>query len=992
MDEPAVNETTADAPGASAEQDEPLDTADAPPTSDADPVAADDDDNDDSALQVDKDPVGEDEVFEPSQESPTAAADDARDQEPDQEPDQEELDHEEDTDQYQVNLDATQRSHNPEDMDNELADMFGHLGPQSPQELPSDMMDHSPREQEHSAMDQMTQDQIDRCRGDQEELRAQIEECHRQEHELQSQVEELQRDGSRSDQELETQMADLDALCQQEREQVNKLKGLIREEKRNGSKLGPGGQEVLDKYNFELEMKKSAEQAKQAFMEQHAQVHSQNMHLQAEMGNLRRQIEMAEQGKQRGLDARRLARQKLAHATNEYHELAVKIKETVKAKYEVPKITAITKQQELAVLQQKAEWQPKMLMMDLARKQAQCSASEQAEDEQRKLLQQTQADLALAVDRLLASVNAANLMHSQIVDTEKMQVSHPEAIALLSRLHKRTKSELEEQLRGLEDKHAQVRLPDLALLPTPPGEAKALDKAIERAKKKFVQMDGNKDGALDVKEMRGLVDWVWGHCQPGGEPMPEEAKATEAQKLLNRLDKGSKDAKIDFQEFEGWFRRTCRGIERSYRIEAQKAQSDQEAERAIQAMCEIPEQEADAIEDKVQQQLKHALRMEESRWAEEKAMLKQTRIEFEQQRKNQTPSSDEKRPHGKMRTLSPPHGAPSPGSQRRSQAAVKEPNEAFELAMFGANLGFQDFIAQGEAELATMREAELQGKILAKLKQPTAAEIEKAGTPMLAGTTLQDKAQTKVAKALEDFKYADEPAEVNLARDKVFKAKGSLKAAQEAENLLGEKAAATLLFPEKRERALQVLLDAVSCTSKDKLEAAQTALQILGTLPKNVSSASEARKVVHVLLQRVAEHGPLEQDCMQTLSRVATAKPALSSFCDCFKSSHHAKTRGARPVDGKAAPDVASVAARVVAEQLRKLGGKVPAWVGEQMETLVRAVMEGLAHEDVNTKEACRDIVQVLRQQIPKELTRIAERCAPGTGAGIIQQALTTSH
>ena len=45
--------------------------------------------------------------------------------------------------------------------------------------------------------------------------------------------------------------------------------------------------------------------------------------------------------------------------------------------------------------------------------------------------------------------------------------------------------------------------------------------------------------------------------------------------------------------------------------------------------------------------------------------------------------------------------------------------QAFQLAMFGANINFQDFIADGEAELATMKEEEIQGKLLAPLTQPS---------------------------------------------------------------------------------------------------------------------------------------------------------------------------------------------------------------------------------------------------------------------------------
>ena len=89
---------------------------------------------------------------------------------------------------------------------------------------------------------------------------------------------------------------------------------------------------------------------------------------------------------------------------------------------------------------------------------------------------------------------------------------------------------------------------------------------VVRAQKKFDQLDTDGNGALEGEELVGLAEWVWSSFHPGGEALSEEQKADESSKLLRRLDANG-DGQCGFDEFVGWFKRTCAAIER-YRTRA----------------------------------------------------------------------------------------------------------------------------------------------------------------------------------------------------------------------------------------------------------------------------------------------------------------------------------------------------------------------------------------------------------------------------------------
>merc|ERR1719272_1120975 len=66
---------------------------------------------------------------------------------------------------------------------------------------------------------------------------------------------------------------------------------------------------------------------------------------------------------------------------------------------------------------------------------------------------------------------------------------------------------------------------------------------------------------LESPELVALADWVWGSFHPGGQPLTEEQKQVESQKLMSRLHQNS-DGAMDFDEFAAWFQKTCKDVQR----------------------------------------------------------------------------------------------------------------------------------------------------------------------------------------------------------------------------------------------------------------------------------------------------------------------------------------------------------------------------------------------------------------------------------------------
>ena len=88
-----------------------------------------------------------------------------------------------------------------------------------------------------------------------------------------------------------------------------------------------------------------------------------------------------------------------------------------------------------------------------------------------------------------------------------------------------------------------------------------IDKELKRARKKFKQMDADGSGFLDGNELEELARWVFRSFHPGGEPLSEQQLTKEAAKLRQRLD-ANEDGLLDFDEFAGWFSKTCAAIYR----------------------------------------------------------------------------------------------------------------------------------------------------------------------------------------------------------------------------------------------------------------------------------------------------------------------------------------------------------------------------------------------------------------------------------------------
>ena len=83
-----------------------------------------------------------------------------------------------------------------------------------------------------------------------------------------------------------------------------------------------------------------------------------------------------------------------------------------------------------------------------------------------------------------------------------------------------------------------------------------------RAMKKFNQLDADGNGVLEGEELAGLAEWVWMSFHEGSQPLRKQLgshMAEEAPKLLGRDEDPS--GAMSFEEFFGWFEKTCKGIE-----------------------------------------------------------------------------------------------------------------------------------------------------------------------------------------------------------------------------------------------------------------------------------------------------------------------------------------------------------------------------------------------------------------------------------------------
>lgn len=122
----------------------------------------------------------------------------------------------------------------------------------------------------------------------------------------------------------------------------------------------------------------------------------------------------------------------------------------------------------------------------------------------------------------------------------------------------------ENEQKALEQHHSRV--------------AKAVDKQMARARKKFMQMDADGNGVLDKDELLNLAEWVFSSFTPGGKKMSDEEKDMEVARIMHSADADG-DGLMDFQEFEQWFRTTAKGIYEKQRQEAARKRA-LERERA----------------------------------------------------------------------------------------------------------------------------------------------------------------------------------------------------------------------------------------------------------------------------------------------------------------------------------------------------------------------------------------------------------------------------
>lgn len=125
-----------------------------------------------------------------------------------------------------------------------------------------------------------------------------------------------------------------------------------------------------------------------------------------------------------------------------------------------------------------------------------------------------------------------------------------------------------------------------------------VDKLVRRAHKKFDQLDKDSNGFLEGAELTALGNWVYSSFHPGSQLCLAEQEA-EGMKILGRLDKND-DGAMSFEEFEGWFRRTCESIEKYRKGLAQRPKCTMAKTHPKTEPQPQPEEEESQLEEECQ--------------------------------------------------------------------------------------------------------------------------------------------------------------------------------------------------------------------------------------------------------------------------------------------------------------------------------------------------------------------------------------------------------
>merc|ERR1711865_1182457 len=165
---------------------------------------------------------------------------------------------------------------------------------------------------------------------------------------------------------------------------------------------------------------------------------------------------------------------------------------------------------------------------------------------------------AEAESRIAAAVAAATA-NMKCKMEQALELAVAEAVAEANRCcDVRCAAEVAAALKGAECKAAPA--PARIAIPADAIFDAHIDKLMCRARKKFDFFDLDGNGLLDGDELVHLGEWLWSCFHPG-EEASEQKKEAEGLKTLFRHDENG-DGALSFEEFEGWFRKTCAAIEK----------------------------------------------------------------------------------------------------------------------------------------------------------------------------------------------------------------------------------------------------------------------------------------------------------------------------------------------------------------------------------------------------------------------------------------------
>jgi len=148
------------------------------------------------------------------------------------------------------------------------------------------------------------------------------------------------------------------------------------------------------------------------------------------------------------------------------------------------------------------------------------------------------------------------------------------------------------QARASREQQMLLQVTQAAIAPaSAPEENTEIEMQVEvsmlssRAEKKWNQLDTDRNGFLEGKEVAELAEWVWSSYRPG-KAISEKETEQETIKLLRRCDING-DGRIDQEEFGLYYEKTAAAMFKFHKAHPEKRKASQSTPEALQRKLKI---------------------------------------------------------------------------------------------------------------------------------------------------------------------------------------------------------------------------------------------------------------------------------------------------------------------------------------------------------------------------------------------------------------------